>query len=281
MDGSTGHLGRGGRIVANVALKSTIGRGLRRLGVLERVDVLLGHAEMLRHIGVRRRFRRDNPDFPLPPAAQAYDAYGVLDPESYRIHGIKHADYFASVIRRHIGQPRVLCEWGCGPMRVLRHMPAEFPGTTLVGLDYNPKTIAWCRANFPAIRFETNALAPPLPLADGEMDAIYSISVFTHLSERSHYQYAADLMRCLRPGGILVMTLHGDRFRRKMTPAEQTVFDRGDLVVRDGVNEGKRTFVAYQSQAFVRRLFGNWEILEHDPQPPLQGFMQETWVIRK
>jgi SAM-dependent methyltransferase len=264
-----------------MALKAAIARGLRRAKLLGLADNILMRVEPLRNFRARRRFSQLNPDFTLPPTALAYDAFGRWEPEIYRQQGSAHAAYIASLIKRHRPGARVICEWGCGPMRVLRHMPSHFEKERLIGIDYNPRTIAWCTRHFAGMQFITNALEPPLPLQDGEADAIYAISVFTHLSEQHHHDYVADLMRCLAPGGVLVVTLHCDRYVKKLTPSERTQFDHGELVVRTGVTEGKRAYVAFHSPDYVRHLFRGFDILEHDATEQIADFHQDTWVMAK
>lgn len=264
-----------------MGLKATIARGLRRTRLLGLADNILARTEHVRGYRARRTFRRLNPDFILPPTELAYDAFGHWEPEIYRRQGSEHAAYIAGLIKRHRPEARVVCEWGCGPMRVLRHMRSHFANGRLVGLDYNRRTIAWCSRHFADIRFIANGLEPPLPLNDGEADAIYAISVFTHLSGRHHREYVAELMRCLSPGGILIVTLHCDRYIRKLTASERAQYDRGELVVREGVTEGKRGYVAFHSPSYVRHLFGGFQILDHDCAERVADFQQDTWVIAK
>jgi len=261
-------------------LKPVASQLLRSTGMFEFADRCRGGIDSLTSYRSRRRFRQSHPGFALPPADLAYDAYGSANPEAYRQHGLDHARFIAGLIRKHHPGARVIAEWGCGPMRVLRYMPALFPDGEIIGLDYNPQTIAWCEREFPTIRFLLNQLSPPLPLRDGEADVIYNISVFTHLSEPLHHAYVADLVRCLAPGGILISTFQGDRYRDKLAAAERARYDQGRIVVRDRVTEGKRGFSAFHSPAFVRGLFRDLEILEHT-HDDTGWFDQDFWVAKR
>jgi SAM-dependent methyltransferase len=266
---------------ATYGIESHDRRGLRKAKLLGLADDILARAESFRNFRARQSFRRLNPDFILPPTALAYDAFGRWEPEIYRQQGSDHAAYIAGLIKRHRPGAQVICEWGCGPMRLLRHMRSHFENERLVGIDYNRHTIAWCTHHFPGIQFIANNMEPPLPLHDAEADAIYAISVFTHLSERHHREYVADLMRCLSPGGVLIVTLHCGHYVTKLTARERVQFDHGELVVRAGVTEGKRAYVAFHSPDFVRHLFRDFEILEHDATEQVAGFHQDTWVMAK
>lgn len=105
--------------------------------------------------------------------------------------------------------------------------------------------------------------------------------MFTHLSAQQHFDYVTDLMRCLSPGGILIVTLHCDSYIPKLTGDELKQYRSGALVVRDGVAEGSRAYVAFHSPGFVRELFSGFQALEHDPVERVAGFKQDTWVLAK
>jgi cyclopropane fatty-acyl-phospholipid synthase-like methyltransferase len=55
-----------------------------------------------------------------------------------------------------------------------------------------------------AVRAGQRFLCPtPLPYAEGEFDAVISISIFTHLTEKSQDEFLADLQRVSRKEGSL------------------------------------------------------------------------------
>ncbi len=64
------------------------------------------------------------------------------------------------------------------------------------------------RDNFdPAIKLYTNEAMPPLPETDETFDLIYCGSVFSHLTEWA--PWVLELRRILKPGGVLIASLHG------------------------------------------------------------------------
>jgi SAM-dependent methyltransferase len=239
-------------------------------------------------------FVREHPDFPLPPLPLCYDAYAHVGYRDYFESGRNHAEFFGGKIAQHAqgaatflspesGSLAVL-EWGCGPARVIRHLGDFLRGEpSLAGSDYNPETIAWCRANIPGIRFEKNELAPPLPFPGGSFDAVYALSVLTHLSEAMHFAWRDELKRVLRPGGILIVTAHGDWYRKHhLRPDEQKAYDAGRLVVRGGVEEGKKWFAAFHPPVFMReKLFAGWKVLEHLTHPLPGSIEQDVWIVRR
>ncbi|MBI3723588.1 class I SAM-dependent methyltransferase [bacterium] len=234
--------------------------------------------------GPNRRFQEERPGEVFPPHDLAYDAYGRGDWKAYFEGGAVDAKFIASKLVSHCRKqdPRVL-EWGCGPARILRHMRAALPGLqpSLSGSDYNARTIDWCRKAIRDASFELNGLDPPLPYPESSFDFLYNFSVFTHLSERAGLLWIKELARVLVPGGVLLLSTHGDRTTDRLLEKEKETYARG-IVTRDGVPEGKRGFVTYHNPSYVRAvLLEGWELLEHVTDPPMAGFMQDIWIARK
>ena len=122
-----------------------------------------------------------------------------------------------------------------------------------------------------------------LPYDDDFIDVIYGISIFTHLSEKLHYDWVHELFRILKPNGIMFLTTQGDNFKDKLTDAELKRYDDHQLVVRVQVKEGHRTYSAFQPPGFMRQLFDKVEILEHIETKPEKGkgLPQDIWIIKK
>jgi ubiquinone/menaquinone biosynthesis C-methylase UbiE len=195
----------------------------------------------------------------------------------------------AEWLKNHIGKhvrfenARIL-DWGCGPGRVIRHMPEVVDNQCqYFGTDYNKKSIAWCKKNIPHVEFNLNGLEAKLPYETNFFDAIYGISIFTHLSESLHVEWYKELYRVLKPGGVLFITTQGNRHKIKLSESEKEMFDRGQLVVRGKVKEGHRTYSAFHPKPFMKKLFENAQILEHIDNEPSKGtyIPQDIWMVRK
>jgi SAM-dependent methyltransferase len=174
-------------------------------------------------------------------------------------------------------------DWGCGPGRVIRHLPNFMDKTCqFFGTDYNEKYIKWCSNHIPAVSFSLNRLGPPLQFENNTFDIIYGISIFTHLSEEMRLAWFNELIRTLKPGGILLLTLQGNAFTEKLTKGEKINFRKGHLVVKSNTKEGHRTYSAFQPIAFVKELIGVHEILEHIEGDKINNKpQQDVWIIKK
>ena len=255
---------------------------LRRAGLLQRADGVRFRWIARRSRAARARFSRTHGNVPLPPDDLAYDAYGSLNWEFYWGFGRQFAEYIAPKILTRGATGRVL-EWGCGPARIVRHLPALLgPGWEVFGSDVNVRTVRWCVTHLPAVRFAENSVAPPLAFPSGNFDCVYAVSVFTHVSDDLHRAWAEELRRVLKPDGLLICTLHGEASRPLLLAAERSQFDSGRLVVRGSVAAGTRCFLAYHPVPFVvDDLLRGFEVLEHLPAPNHVGAHQDLWIARK
>jgi SAM-dependent methyltransferase len=150
---------------------------------------------------------------PLPPHALAIRA-GVPDPAdvmaTYRAVG---RDSRATILALlgddwSFAGKRVL-DFGCGSGKVMRHFLAEARDCELWGCDIDRPSIDWINAALsPPLHAFANGEAPPLDVEDARFDLVWSISVFTHLTD--HWAgWLAELHRVLVPGGLAIVSFLG------------------------------------------------------------------------
>jgi len=143
-------------------------RKTRLLIIAEKVNLL---RTIYRYRKQNHLFMQDNPGIKMPPYHLMYDAYSHCGYHGYFHTGIDSAKVITEIIRRFTKKTELtVCEWGCGPARVIRHLQTVDQGIKkVIGTDYNKQTVSWCKKALPQIEFHTNGLAPPLPFPDGSL----------------------------------------------------------------------------------------------------------------
>ncbi|PYN82310.1 MAG: methyltransferase [Candidatus Rokuibacteriota bacterium] len=115
----------------------------------------------------------------------------------------------------HVG-PLAKCgpilDFGCGWGRIIRFFLKDVEPSRLVGIDPVKEMIEFCTSSNKWCRFELMNRRPPTRFPDNMFDLIYGYSVFSHLSEKVHEDWLAELRRILRPGGLLVVTTRDREF---------------------------------------------------------------------
>ena len=266
-------------------LKRKIAEILRKINLLQAADNIIFIGEYLKNRKANLDFKKRHPHFLTPPPHLAYDAYNHVNWENYQRTGLKHAELISHLIRKHLSESEIrICEWGCGPARVLRHLKTidGLNNVELIGTDYNKESINWCKKHINKILFINNNLEPPLPLEVKDCDCIYAISIFTHLSEKMHHAWIEELFGRLKPNGILIFTTHGDLLKHELLARDRRKYELGLLVTNEKTKEGKKHFAAYHPPDFVRKnLLKNYQLLEHISDPSGYLLMHEVWIAKK
>jgi SAM-dependent methyltransferase len=147
----------------------------------------------------------------LPDEDRRFRVIGNRDAFSFLLLGCTDAERIKAAYEAVTGakwlDATAVLDWGSGCGRVARHLAPEL-GSRFFGCDIDADNVAWCNANLPGT-YSPSSLEPPLPYADNTFDVIYGISVFTHLRAHWESQWLAELQRVLRPGGTMLMTVHG------------------------------------------------------------------------
>ena len=192
---------------------------------------------------------------PLPPPEMIRLVAGVDNTAVFYWGGILGARWIRGILTKNrldINQFNAILDFGCGCGRVMRHW-RSLTGPRLFGADYNPYLIDWCQHSLAFAEFKTNTLAPPLVYADGQFDLIYTISIFTHLEEHLQILWMKELRRILKPGGSLLLTVHGLTHLKRLNMEQRARFEAGELVVSRPEHSGDNECSAYHPESYVRR----------------------------
>lgn len=115
-----------------------------------------------------------------------------------------------AVIRRDLASFSSILDFGCGCGRIMLWLADVAESASLHGSDIDERAIEWCTEHIPYAEFRVNQTLPPLPYADASFDLVFSSSVFTHIDETYQDAWLAELRRVTRPGGHLLLTVHGE-----------------------------------------------------------------------
>ncbi len=177
-----------------------------------------------------------------------------------------------SALEAHGVTPRkgvAVLDWGCGHGRVTRHFINHWPQARIEGADIDAENIEWCQENLPRGNFTTVPLLPPSSLKSASFDAVFGISVVTHLTEAAQIAWLQELSRILKPGGLALLSFggasgaawgsfwHGPDWWQKWRDQE---FDDGimDPALKGKIAEDNYYRLTVQSIAWTRKLWSRY-----------------------
>ena len=263
-------------------MKAAVLELLRRLGLLRPAYRAYETLNALRAAGGPAPAAQDG--LPVPPPRLIVRVAGTADVGWFLESGRLAAESIRSSLARHARRMEELgslLDFGCGCGRVTRRW-VELDRTDVHGADANEHAVAWCRANLPFARFASNGLAPPLAYADESFDLVYALSVFTHLPEELQLTWMRELERLLRPGGFLLLTTHGERYRERLAAEERAAFDAGRLVVRWPEGAGTNLCSAFHPPSYVKeRLATRLDVAEFVPEGATGNPHQDLYLLRR
>lgn len=170
---------------------------------------------------------------PLPPALLRYRVSESLSTEMFLRVGrgcALHIDQQVRAMGASLCDAGRVLDFGCGCGRTLRWLTETCPGTNFYGADVDADMIAWCRENLKGSTFVRNTPAPPLPFQAGYFDIVYCFSVFTHLDEPMQDLWLAELKRVLKPQGVIILSVHGERAANELDERGAETFRRSGFI---------------------------------------------------
>lgn len=203
--------------------------------------------------------------YPLPPAKLRVLVSGTADVEYFLETGRSQADLFRRIFERNgapLEQATAMLDFGCGCGRLTRWL-SDIGDAQVYGCDPQRELVRWTRANLPFVNAAVSEADPPLPYPPATFDAIWALSIFTHLPQRRALRWMTELRRVLRPGGLLLFTVAGEAYRERLSPGEVARYELGEEVVQFGSAAGTNLCIAYHSPAYVRtKMIAGYEVVE-------------------
>jgi SAM-dependent methyltransferase len=151
---------------------------------------------------------------PFPGADLAARVAGTPDPQFFFDSGrrsVAETQAILSIVGRSFADYERVLDFGCGCGRMLTWVSeVAAAGVELHATDTDADAVAWCREHLPFADTRTNDALPPLDYPDDYFDLVYNHSVFTHIDEARQDAWLPELRRITRPGGHLVLTVHGE-----------------------------------------------------------------------
>lgn len=195
---------------------------------------------------------------PAPPRHLRQRVHGKNDDTYQMIGRLTACDLLSAMEENNIPMPANadILDFGCGPGRVLNSFRYLFTEARFSGTDIDPEAMGWCQENLSAIAdFTVNQPNPPLAFEDERFDLVYSISVLTHLPEDMQFAWLEELRRVTKPGGHLLLTVHGPELVSRI--GEQGVADfekTGFLYFVGAATEGLPDFYqsAFHNESYIR-----------------------------
>jgi SAM-dependent methyltransferase len=171
----------------------------------------------------------------------------------YFATGRQIAEAFAGVAAwRFGGLPAALSvlDFASGYGRTTRHLVRALPAARLTVAEIDPAAVAFQRETFGVAGAASGTAPSSLEIAE-TFDAVFAASFFSHLPEPRFTAWLERLHGLVRPGGVLVFSVHG------MELLTDPRADRSRGIAFEAVSEttrleGAEYGTSYVTEAFVR-----------------------------
>lgn len=229
-------------------------------------------------------------NIPLPPPKHLQvRVVGVYAPEfidsGFEI--CKDLNCVLKAVDKELKDFQVILDFGCGCGRSIRALHTLMPSSSLSGMDIDQEAIGWLENNYASFgKFSVAPHLPPTALGDHRFDLVIGISVFTHLPEDMQFLWLEELRRITKPLGFLVLTTHGKKHYKDLSPEIVSVMENKGFYYSDfGFNYGRSISLpdfyqtTFHSHEYIRREWGKiFDVL--DIQTLRMGNHQDTVLLR-
>ncbi|WP_411726725.1 class I SAM-dependent methyltransferase [Methyloglobulus sp.] len=146
---------------------------------------------------------------PFPPIELMANVSGLQNEQDFAAHGTDIYRALTAASSKPFSEFSSILDFGCGCGRLARMFKGH--SGRIAGCDIDARHVDWINNNLAFMEAKLSKVTPPIPYEDNEFEAIISISIFTHLTEKSQDQFLSELYRVCSPVGRLFLTVHGKR----------------------------------------------------------------------
>jgi SAM-dependent methyltransferase len=183
---------------------------------------------------------------PFPPPHLMQNVSGLTSQADFAAHGVTIYRAIQDASPKPLADYRSILDFGCGCGRLARLFKGHIG--KLVGCDIDGRHVDWINghlSHMAAVQTQPNAA---LPFSDNAFDAVISVSVFSHLDEKSQKLYLAELARVSTNGAYLFLTIHGERAMERAIKEDRIykMLEVPEIALQNaatGMREGKHNFI--------------------------------------
>lgn len=265
-------------------IKSFLKSGLNRLGLISWLDTYLFIRARFANRKKNLRYLEKHPGLVLPDEYALYETY-QLDYQLFMEDGLLAASELVALSKPYLTmqKPRLL-DWGCGVGRMCRHFPSQLPDAEWFGCDTNSEYIYWNRQVYGDVQFSVTGYHPPTHYPNAFFDALFGMSVLTHIEDSLQEEWIKELYRIVQPGGILILSTQGNHYANRLLPQEKKALTSNGVYTRQFEKKGHRMMSTYHSATEFRKMLATyftiidfWDGALH----PQKIGGQDLWILKK
>jgi SAM-dependent methyltransferase len=185
-------------------------------------------------------------DFPVPPNSNMRRTSSTSIRHYYE-SGVKTSLPIvtgALLAGLSLGQDKRVLDFGAGVARQIRYFVTHHPKVGLYACDVEGSHMEWVARAYPQVQAHKSSYLPPLKYEDCFFDLIYSVSIFSHVSQGDAFAWLNEFKRILKPRGVACLTILG------MTAAKKA----GSVRHRDVLF--KNHIQSLETEGFVHQPYG-------------------------
>jgi SAM-dependent methyltransferase len=143
------------------------------------------------------------------------DTYLKVHAENIKVTGEPPA-YFAEYKIADLAQylskaqttPRHITDFGSGIGNSIPFFREYFPAADLTCVDESTRSIDVAQSRFPGDETFVLVRSGRIPIEDASQDVVFSANVFHHIDHDQHQVWLKELLRIVKPGGLLAIYEH-------------------------------------------------------------------------